>query len=188
MILSGLSLPAQSKRMAKPPALYVDQGACPFECCQYGEWTASKPAPVYAQPVAGAQSLATVTTGTKIKAITGEVRTRAGRFVVRKPMISMRTNANGEQERYKPGDVIYVYTYHGEGHFTVWFAGMMYDESLGFSPAGGGSGRRGESDREGMGELDKELESTWWVRAKLPNGQIVWLRNPSGFDGMDACS
>jgi hypothetical protein len=27
-----------------PPMPYNDVGACPFECCHYGAWTASKPA------------------------------------------------------------------------------------------------------------------------------------------------
>jgi hypothetical protein len=179
-LATGIGLFAQATRVAKPPAVYVDKGACPFECCQYGEWTARQPAPAYAEPVENAPPVATVTTGTKILAVTGEVRTKAGRFTVTQEHPSMRS-MGGEPKPYKPGDVLYVYTYHGEGAFTVWFAGEMYEEMMEFSPYGGGPG-------DGFwGELDGDLETVWWVKAQLPDGRVVWLRNPANFNGMDAC-
>jgi hypothetical protein len=186
-VLFLLALLSEVKLLPTPPEIYVDQGACPFECCQYGEWTARRPAPAYAEPVDGTQPVATIMTGTKILAITGEVRTKAGRFVVKKEQASMRPSANGAVEPYKPGDVVYVYTYLGEGGFKVWFKGEMYAEGIGFSPYGGSAGRRGEEGVDSWGELETELQSVWWVKAKLPNGRIVWLRDPSSFDGMDAC-
>lgn len=32
--------PAAPTSAPKPPKVFVDKGACPFECCKYREWIA----------------------------------------------------------------------------------------------------------------------------------------------------
>jgi hypothetical protein len=159
----------------QPPGFFVDRGACPFECCQYGAWTVTKATVAYARPDVRSPKVATLTTGTRVTALTGEVHTRPSRFVVTKP-----------HERYRPGDVLWVYTYLGEGVFTVWFKGEMVEQALGFSPYGGTSGTRCDVP-ECWGRLDHELRSTWWVNIETADGRVGWSNQAEHFGGKDAC-
>jgi len=159
-----------------PPSLFVDKGACPFECCTYGAWTAARTLHVLQQPAVSAPVVGTVRAGTAVRALTGHVITRAGRFRVNK--------AHGV---YEPGDVLFVYTYLGEGHFKVWFGGHFYDEDLGFSPYGGSAGTRCDKPAQCWGTLQAEHQSTWWVQLLLSDGHTAWTRESHNFTGKDSC-
>ncbi len=159
-----------------PPELLVDKGACPFECCIYREWTARTSIDAYASPSTGSHVVSKIAAGTKVLALTGEVHTKAGRFLVKR-----------RHNQYKPGDVLFVYTYAGEGFFKVWFDGKTYQEELEFSPYGGSTGKRCTDPRICWGELVDELRSVWWVKLRLPSGRIVWTLGADSFDGQDGC-
>src|SRR4030095_1286133 len=49
-IASSLLVFGQAKTATKPPVVYVDKGACPFECCTYRRWKTEKTTTAYAQP------------------------------------------------------------------------------------------------------------------------------------------
>lgn len=66
-------------RGAEHPAVFVEHGACPFECCTYREWWASEPTPVFASPSLSAARVKMLKKGEHVRALTGFVRTRAGR-------------------------------------------------------------------------------------------------------------
>src|SRR3954466_4676007 len=83
---------------AKPPAVYVDKGACPFECCTYRRWKTDKTTVAYATPDKKAKAVGKFVAGTNVVAITGEVRTVPGKYLI--------TKAHG---KYRPGDVLWVY-------------------------------------------------------------------------------
>lgn len=161
---------------AGSPPIFVDKGACPFECCTYGEWTARRTVHVVEQPAVSAPIVGTVSAGTNVRALTGHVVTRAGRFRVKR--------AHG---LYKPGDVLFVYTYLGEGYFKVWFGGRFYDEELGFSPGGGTDGSRCDKSADCWGTLQAEHQSTWWVQLLLSDGRSAWTRESHSFTGKDSC-
>jgi hypothetical protein len=152
--------------LADPPfALFVDQGACPGEGCTYGTWRATKTAPVRTQPNYDAPVIGKVKPGTNVNALTGEVHVVPHQFVVSKP------DPHG---RYKKGDVLWVYTYVGEGNFKVWFDGTMFDENLGFGPGGGSSGTRCQESAECWGELKGEYQGIWWAKIQLGKGLTGW--------------
>jgi hypothetical protein len=160
----------------KPPAIFVDKGACPFECCTYRKWKTEKTTVAYARPDVRSQKIGKFLKGTNVNALTGEVRTAATRFTVTK-----------EHEKYKPGDVLWVYTYLGEGFSKIWFKGKIYEEDLAFSPYGGSSGKLCETSPECWGRLDKELKMTWWVKIRSPKGWTGWTNQPENFSGADQC-
>jgi len=173
-IVSALAFAAQE---AGHPSYYVDEGACPFECCKYGEWKAVRNLPLYSQPKRGAVVVGNLTRGDSIRTLAGKVVTTAGRFRV--------TRDIGDYHR---GDSLWVYTYHGEGTFTVWYRGAMRDEDLGFSPYGDSAGDRCQNDEAACwGTLDEPLKMAWWAKLRGPSGVEGWSRVEKNFSGTDAC-
>lgn len=160
----------------KPPIIFIDKGACPFECCTYGKWKTEEKVVLYARPDKRSKIIGSVPAKAKVTALTGEVRTVGGRFVVKKQF-----------EKYQPGDVLWLYTYLGEGVFKIWYKGKMYEEKLGFSPYGGSMGSRCEVKELCWGEMDKELDQTWWIKIKTAKGVTGWTTQSENFSGADAC-
>ena len=158
------------------PKVWVDEGACPFECCQYGRWTAETPTPAFASPTLRARQVTVIPRGIAVTAITGHVRTTAQPFVVNRP-----------HDRYKSGDRLMVYTYYGEGAFSVWYKGERYTEDLGFSPYGGTGDKRCTNAKQCWGTLAGELQQDWWVQVRLPDGHVAWVNGAMHFSGADAC-
>lgn len=158
------------------PREFIDRGACPFECCVYRTWTTRKDTVIYGQPDRNARMIGRVKAGAAVEAITGEVHTKPGRFVVRR-----------RHAEYKPGDVLWVYTYLGEGHFRVWWMGTMQEVDLGFSPYGGSSGARCEESQQCWGHLEKPVVSRWWVKVRGEGGLEGWSDQPEHFGNKDAC-
>lgn len=160
----------------RPPKVLVDKGACPFECCVYREWKTEKTTVAFARPDKRSKKVGKFRAGSQVVALTGLVRTVGGRFVVKK-----------SYEKYKPGDVLWLYTYFGEGVFKVWFKGKMFSENLGFSPYGGSMRKRCEVENLCWGELDEELEMTWWIKIRSADGWTGWTNQGKNFSGADEC-
>lgn len=162
---------------SRPPAVYVDKGACPFECCTYQEWKTEKTTVAYARPDMRSGQVGKFRAGTRVTALTGEVRTTPSRFTVQK--------AHG---KYKPGNVLLVYTPLGEGFYKVWFNGKMYEEELDYvSGPFEKSGIRCEETPACWGALDKELRVEWWVKIKSADGWTGWTNQAGNFSGADGC-
>ena len=160
-----------------PPRYYIDKGACPGECCTYRQWKTVVTTQLLHRPDLHSGRAGIIQAGSKVTALTGQVNTIPGRFVVKK-----------SHGRYQPGNVLWVYTYIGEGYFKVWFNGRMRQEELEFSPFGGSSGLRCENSGICWGELDQNLKSTWWIKIKTANGLTGWTNQGKNFSGADACS
>ncbi|MCU7805617.1 MAG: hypothetical protein KZQ96_20715 [Candidatus Thiodiazotropha sp. (ex Lucinoma borealis)] len=78
--------------------------------------------------------------------------TTPSRFIVKREYKSFTGKT------YKPGDILLVHSYKGEGYFIVEFNGETYEEDLLFSPYGASTGNRCQNDpKQCWGELDREL-------------------------------
>ena len=154
---------------AEPPAVFVDRGACPGECCVYGSWRAERSVDLYEAPAEGARQVGQIEAGAVVRALTGQVRTIAGRFVVRK-----------ETPPYRPGDVIWVYTDLGEGYYRVWNAGEMVTQEISVAPD--------HQNPDDWGYYDPAPVSHWWIRVRQEDGREGWTNAPESFSGTDSCS
>jgi hypothetical protein len=159
----------------KHPTLYVDKGICPGEGCSIESEDRAKvikSTTVYVNPNSRSAPRFNLSVGEVVSSLKSEVHTVAGRFVVKR-----------DYEKYRAGEVLWVYTYLGEGNFKVWNRGKMYQEDLGFSPWGGGVGKRCELDNAFCwGELEKELEMIWWLKIKSKDGRKGWIRVDENLD------
>src|SRR5271169_4931391 len=74
---SPLPYSAGAKR---PSSTYIDRGACPFECCTYGQWVALTDATLFDRPH-GKKIVGRVKKGEEVRALTGEVHSAPKRAV-----------------------------------------------------------------------------------------------------------
>ncbi|HXH75443.1 MAG TPA: hypothetical protein VNJ08_10790 [Bacteriovoracaceae bacterium] len=84
----------QSK--ATPLSPFIDKGACPFECCKYGEWVAKKDIQLK-DKISGQIVVGKIRSGEKINAMTGEVHTI--------PNVVETLRDHG---KFKKGDLFYL--------------------------------------------------------------------------------
>jgi hypothetical protein len=152
------------------PLFFVDDGACPGEGCSYGRWKVEKETVLRAQPDPNSKVVSKCRVGSEVAALTGQVHAAAGKFKVKK-----------KHEDFSPGDIIWVYTYLGEGFFKVWFNGKFSKQDLGFSPWGGSAGSRCEVEWYCWGKLEQELKFTWWVQVRNVDGVVGWTHEASNF-------
>lgn len=105
-ILAILFFPIVAFAKNEPPKVFIDKGACPFECCTYREWTVKKDTLLYDQ-VDGKKVVGKAIKGTRVTGVTGEVHT-----ITRKVKVS-------------DGQELYLLTYQGEGFWKVWQDGAV---------------------------------------------------------------
>ena len=159
---------ANGQALGRPPEVFVDRGACPGECCTYGAWLATRTVDLYRAPGETVTRIGQVAAGSAVVALTGEVRTKAGKFVVRKA-----------SPPYRPGDVIWVYTNLGEGFYRVWRAGEIVTQEISVAPD--------HQNPDDWGYYERQPVSRWWVRVRRQDGHEGWTNSPERFSGSRSC-
>ena len=157
-------------RKADHPEFYTEPGGCPGESCSYGKWQVQKETMLYADPNTKSAQISKCISGSKVIALTGHINSIAGKFIVKK-----------KRDHFNPGDIIWVYSYLGEGFFNVWVEGGFKTMELGFSPWGGSSGSRCENGDFCWGELENELKFNWWIKIQNVDGSIGWTYEYKNF-------
>lgn len=167
--------------------VFVDSGACPFECCTYREWQATGSVTLREAPDSASRVLTTVASGTRVQALTGEVHVRPGRFVLAHGMRGYSLDAavpRPAADSFATGDTLGVYTYRGEGAWKVRRLGR--DEplvELMLAWPGTGCEQNGRCD----GRFLEEPRSTWWIHIRTPDGVDGWTTDAKAFSGKDRC-
>jgi hypothetical protein len=168
---------------AERPTKYVDEGACPFECCTYREWTVKTPTTLLTTPDEQSKPIGVVRTGEKVDGLTGFVVTiEPGLIEVLRPHASKVSN-----KTYNPKDLVWVYTNLGEGFFRVWFQGQMYEEEASFFVHGLGGWDRCVEEKTCWGQRKHPPKAMWWVKVKSKSGIVGWSNKPERFGNKDAC-
>jgi hypothetical protein len=161
LLLGGLLasvVVAQTTGEQKPPNVYIDKGACPFECCTYREWAAHTDVTLLDSPN-GKKVVGRIKKGDKVLALTGEVHS-----------VPLRVIAQHDypDAGMKSGDTIYILHSEGEGYYKVWHDGKAFDVA-------------------DFSEKAAEPKSTWWVKLKTRSGAIGWTVDRGNFGNQDAC-
>ena len=167
-----------------PPLPYVDDGACPFECCTYREWTAKANLIAYEShdPRSRGRAVFTIAAGEHVVAMTGLVRT----IVAGEVKVTARTFVD-EKLTFEPGDRVYLLAPVGEGFMNGWYRGRVLEE---FDATMFGRPEDCAKFQKCTGTIERLPEFDWWVRIRNTKGQIGWVLMPRGkpaFNGPDAC-
>jgi hypothetical protein len=161
---------------AELPEIYKDDLACPFECCAFGQWTAQETFTVYEKSDETSEIIERIDNGESFDALTGIAYVKPGKLNIVKyysdPWTGIQLDA---------GEQIYELTYLGEGWSKYWYHGYIGNTSMqdicGHEYA----------TPECWLERVSEPESTWWVRVKLSDGALGWIKDPFNVDGAYGC-
>ncbi len=188
------SLPLRAQ--GPPTTPFVTRGACPFECCQLGDWTGRDSLPVYAQARGTAGPLFFVLPNEHFRADSADFYTlKLGIIEILRPM---RLADHVSEESVPPlvtkadsvayaalrrplasGDTVYLIGHEPEVGEVVWFKGQRATVGTFWVQPG--------SHRLALAVLSRPIEHEWWVRITR-NGRTGWIQAwGHHFDGADAC-
>jgi hypothetical protein len=164
MLCAGL-LPQAFCQDAPPALPLYDWGACPYEACQYGEWTAHRSVTVYDTWKEGRRPIAQLVEGDKVTGVTGAVVTFTPGLI--------RMDRDLPDQDLRRGDTALTYAYRGEGFSAVWFKGKYHSEfDISFAKWPDGTGCGGEHCAATYLDLGKK---TWWAQVKLNSRTTGWV-------------
>lgn len=149
-------------------------GACPFECCVYGEWEAESRIALLSEPRAGAGPAGELAPGTSFQADTGFVR------VTQASLVAVTDTVTPLPDRQlQPGDTLVLLDYVGEGFHNAWLDGEFVEVADFWSSATG----------QPRGEVIGDHQSEWWVHASTSDGEGWFRADAPGVElgGVDAC-
>lgn len=158
----------------QPPLPITIDHLCPFECCRFGAWTAGASVRAYAERDLKGATAFRIERGAVVTALDGLV-------IVAKAGI-MRVNKTTQFDEFtaEAGAIVYVLRATGEGSAKVWFRGRVHNAEA-----------YAETVHSGNDAYPWDIvslpQSTWWVRVRNSRGEIGWLADPNGFEGMDGC-
>lgn len=156
----------------RPPENYVAKGVCPFECCQYGDWTVLEDTDLFATP-GGKRVVGKAIKGSRAVGLTGEVHLKP------EPVVVLM---GGDLPK---DSIVFVLDYGGEGYGHVYTRGKVVDVFLGYADY---CFRLSESCwGETLLPSSERKERVWWVKVRLASGITGWTDKPDNFGGKDAC-
>ncbi|HJU86294.1 MAG TPA: hypothetical protein VJ788_02870 [Gemmatimonadota bacterium] len=163
----------------RPVAPLRIDGACPFECCTYGDWTTTGETTLYEEPDPESARW-TVPPGTPLEAMSGFVILTEIGTAIAGESVRLYTE-DGAERRATAGDTLFLLDNVGEGYRRVWHRGsiLQTDAVSGFVAEGGLP----------AAEILVEPREEWWALARSPDGRAGWLwmdRTPR-MESADAC-
>jgi hypothetical protein len=166
---------------------YEDEGACPFECCTYREWTATELTVVHENRDSTSGVVFSLQPDEKVIGITGVVVTvEPGVAVVTRPLT---VTCGAESLTARPGETFDLLHYEGEGFFKFKFRGRLCSGDVpwptGTEKEHGSFGDRGPV----LNHIRTESlpKTVWWVNLKNRAGKTGWSNEPDHFAHVDAC-
>jgi hypothetical protein len=171
----------------QPQMPFIDQGACPFECCVYGKWKANEDVVAFIEPKDSAPIAFKIQKGEDVVAETGFVLTiEPGVSKILKPVrLGYDYSSNGSEQmlELKPGETLYTLHYLGEGLDLFWYKGKLYSDGV--------AGREPDPTTPPPDLKIQTLSLSkyvWWIKIKTKTGKAGWIKDPPYFEGADACS
>lgn len=148
---------------SRPPAPYIDKGACPFEGCTYRVWVAKTEIRLVESP-GSKKVVGIIHAGEHVIGITGEVRSIPLLVHAAK---NIPDPSQPNRVLIPKGAAYYVIHYLGEGYWLCWYNGQL-TQVANFSDKG------------------PFPKATWWVEIRTPSGLKGWTISNRNFDGQDA--
>lgn len=165
--------------VADPPPQILPK-ACPGECCQFGKWTALAEVKLVDKP-GSAATVATISKGEKVTAITGEQH-----------IVPLRVEVLRDHGRFKKGDVIHLLGHAAECGLAYSLNGVPVeltgtdDDCLDDFLPQDVAECAGDSCWARLSGSVRDHD-VWWVKIRTKAGRQGWTREAEKFDGKDLC-
>lgn len=176
---------AQGKLRGQPRLPFTDKGACPFEGCQWGAWTAKTATVARRDANASSPVVFAIKPGEKITALDGKVITlqfgiiKMLKSVVFDEVDTRTVPYTSHKVAIPAGAALYLLHNEGEGYCLYWYNGAAHHQDLYAETV-----HKGDADFPW--DVISEPKTEWWVKVKNHNGQTGWILNPFDFRGIDA--
>ncbi len=163
---------------------YEHWGACPFECCTYGTWEATKELAVYSARSVASKVAFKLKKGEKIQATTGVVVTQFyGVTKILQPIeLGYTPEGKTPELALKPGDIVYTLHYEGEASDFFWYRGKVYSDQIDVPDDAWGNPPNGD-----VVEILSRPKYDWWAKIQNKAGAIGWSNQTDAFAHADAC-
>jgi hypothetical protein len=178
------SAAAVQRRLEAIRETFVDPGVCPFECCQYTEWTARDAIAAYAAERDTSTVAFLLLPSERFTGITGNVHMNQVGIAVAQDTVATNIGSPEGPHFIPPGDTVYVLSTIAEGFYHLLHEGQTV-EGYGFwtfNPM---------ENLEPQGQLLQEPIQEWWAQIRNSEGQVGWLnmtRLGGRVGGVDACA
>lgn len=172
----------------KPTAPLRINGACPGECCGYGEWSTTEKTVVYAAALDTEHVLAELPSATNIVGLDGFVY--LSRLGSAQATREVRADWDGEAQKHLTIPVnaqVIVLDVFGEGFWRIWYDGRIHQLPVDDSRE---QATQSENDPARGLALVQAPTSQWWARVQLPlDGRIGWILMDEAplIKGVDGC-
>jgi len=173
-----LSACGRSKQ-AGPPIPFDEDGACPFQCCTYREWSVDWDTDIHADrkdesPIAFRAAL-----GDTVTALTGVVTTmKAGRATA-----SHGVSVGAKHITVAAGEPIYLLRNVGSD-WKIWVNGITDEQYI--ANQGYCIGDKQGSDECALTVVEQP-QIVWWAKVRDARGREGWTREVDHFGNIDSC-
>jgi pentatricopeptide repeat protein len=169
----------------KPPDNYVAKGACPFECCRYGNWTVLEDTDLVSSP-GSSRVVGAATKGSRVAGLTGEVHLKPEPVVV-VAVAGVPMGSKDVQGDLPKNSIAFILDYTGEGYSHVYTRGKVVEVQTYLSYAKYCFRPSESCWGETLWPSKERREQIWWVKVRLPNGIVGWTDKTNNFGDKDAC-
>jgi hypothetical protein len=168
----------------KPPDNYVAKGACPFECCRYGNWTVLEDTDLVSSP-GSSRVVGRARKGSRAVGLTGDVHLRPEPVVV---LTAPEPDGVLTADELPKNSIAFILDYTGEGYSHVYTHGKVVDVQTHLSYAKYCYRPSKDCWGETLFPSKEKKEQIWWVKVRLFNGIVGWTDKTNNFGGQDACA
>jgi len=168
----------------KPPDNYISKGACPFECCRYGNWTVLEDTDLVSSP-GSSRVVGRARKGSRAVGLTGEVHLRPEPVVV---LTAPEADGVLTADELPKNSIAFILDNVGEGYGHVYTQGKVVVVGTHLSYAKYCYRPSENCWGETLLPSKERKEQIWWVKVRLPNGIVGWTDKTNNFGGQDACA
>lgn len=171
----------------RPPLPWITKDICPFECCQYGDWSVEKDTMLY-RALGDKEPVGRAMQGSTVEAVTGDVYVSEAVPIVVVDEIEIREYSRDKRTvTFVPGDLLFFLFYTGEGWGRAWGDGReLIVESSDVQNQCPHPSRRCWG--EYLEPIHEPPQLGWWVQIRLPDGTLGWTAETHHFGNSDGCS
>jgi hypothetical protein len=170
----------RTTQQAGPPIPFDEDGACPFQCCTYREWTVDWDTDLHTDRRDDAPVGFHVALNDTVTAITGVVTTTKVGRATAKRQVTVGTN----HVVVPAGQPLYLLRNVGGGDWKIWVNGVFDQQYI---PSQGYCTADKESSDECALTIVQQPENVWWAKVRDARGREGWTREVDHFGNIDAC-